>query len=448
MYRALDAFWTARERPVDCRAKTGARGAGEGVVMQFSTPRGTQDILPDEWPYWNHVYRLAEDVARQFGYRRIETPTFGETTLFARTSGEGSDIVDKEMYTFQDRGGDSLTLRPEGTAPVVRAYLQHGMNHWPQPVKLFYFERMFRYDRPQKGRFREHHQFGCEAIGVEDAYVDVEMIDLLHTVYTRLGLKDLSLEINTIGDMRCRPAYVRELVEYLRRHVDRLAPLDRQRLERNSLRVLDSKEPASQGVIDAAPHMLEHLCPECEDHWRKLRHGLDCLGISFSINHRLVRGLDYYTRTVFEFVPSGAGAQGTIGAGGRYDALAEAMGGPHVPGIGFGTGLERLILTLKDAGVTFEDLSGPDVYVVQAGAGAEDAALALASRLRHGGRTAAMGFGGRSLKGQMKHANALGARFAAILGEDELARGMVALRSLRDHTQSEIPIDEVAAHLD
>lgn len=409
----------------------------------FTTPRGTQDILPVDWPYWNFILGHAHEVAHLFGYRRIETPTFAETGLFARTSGEGSDVVDKEMYTFRDRDGDELTLRPEGTAPVMRAYLQHGMHKLPQPVKLYYIERMYRYDRPQRGRLREHHQFGCEGIGTEDAYLDVEIIALLQEFYCRIGLTDVSLHLNSIGDEHCRPAYVADLVSYLRQHEDRLAERDRERLGRNPLRVLDSKEAATQPLLQDAPHILDYLCDACRAHWNKLLHGLDVLGIPYVVDYRLVRGLDYYTRTAFEFVPPGEGAQSTVGAGGRYDALSRAMGGPPVPGIGFGSGIERLVLNVKDRGIAVPPAAHPQVYIARQGTDTEDAALRLASRLRRVGIPAAMAFGERSLKAQMRHANSSGARYAAILGEQEVTERRVAVRSLDTGEQTSVPEDEV-----
>lgn len=410
----------------------------------FTTPRGTQDILPEEWPYWTYVLGHAEQVAGLYGYQRIETPTFGETGLFARTSGEGSDVVDKEMYTFQDRGGDDLTLRPEGTAPVMRSYLQHGMNKLPQPVKLYYIERMYRYDRPQRGRLREHHQFGCEGIGVEDAYLDVEIIALLRDLYTRIGLTDVSLHLNSIGDEQCRPAYVHDLVAYLRHREERLAARDRDRLERNPLRVLDSKEAPTQPLLENAPRLIDYLCDACRTHWDKLRHGLDLLGIAYVVDHRLVRGLDYYTRTAFEFMPPGEGAQSTIGGGGRYDALSRAMGGPAIPGIGFGTGIERLVLNIKERGVKVPPAPHPAVYVARHGEGTEDAALVLSNQLRSAGIATSMAFGERSLKAQMRHANTSEARYAAILGEDEMSSHEVSVRSLETGEQVRVPEGEVA----
>jgi histidyl-tRNA synthetase len=400
---------------------------------------GMGDILPDDWPYYDHVIGQAVEVARLFGYRRIETPNLGQTSLFARTTGEGTDIVEKEMYSFRDRGGEEVSLRPEGTAPVMRAYLEHGMARWPQPVKLFYIERMYRAEKPQRGRYREHRQFGCEAIGSADAYVDVEMICLLDLFYRRIGLDDLSLGINTIGDETCRPRYLRVLVEYLREHESSLAQRDRERLERNPLRVLDSKEAVSQPIIEAAPHMIDFLCDACAAHWARLQRGLAVIGIPFRVDHRLVRGLDYYTRTVFEFAPPRAGSTAVVGGGGRYDALTEAMGAKRIPGVGFGTGLERLVLNIKECGIDVPPPPAPRIYFVHHGPEAEDEALREAALLRRQGVSADLGFGERSVKSQMKHADHAGARYAAIFGEDELESGTVTLRSLRGGGQETIP---------
>jgi len=416
-------------------------------VPKFSTPKGTGDILPEDWPYWQFVVNHAQSLAELFGYRRIETPIFGDTSLFARSSGEGTDVVDKEMYTFQDRDGASLSLRPEGTAPVMRAYLQHGLHKEPQPIKLYYIERMYRYDKPQRGRFREHRQFGCEAIGSDDPYVDVEMIALLGEYYERCGLHGLSLQINSIGDANCRPAFLRDLVVYLTARQDSLAPLDRHRLERNPLRVLDSKQRETKAVLSGAPSMLDYLCAACESHWNQLRCGLDTLGIPYEVNPRLVRGLDYYTRTVFEFLSPREGAQAALGGGGRYDGLSEAIGGPHVPGIGFGSGLERLILTMRDQGVDVPPVEPPLAYVAYTGEGTGEPALRLARDLRRAGFRAELAFGSRSLNGQMKRANGSGARFVVIIGEDELAMGVAQLRDLRSGDQTPVPLEGVVHFL-
>lgn len=408
-------------------------------MARFSTPRGTHDILPADWPFWQFVTARAADVAHLYGYQRIETPILGATDLFARTSGEGSDIVDKEMYSFEDRSGDSLTLRPEGTAPVVRAYLEHGMSRLSQPVKVFYTGPMFRYDRPARGRFREHHQFGCEAIGSEDPYVDVEIVSLLAQVCRRLGLDNISLHINSIGCRECRPRYVEELVRYLNGHRDSLAQRDLERLHSNPLRVLDSKEHESQSVIEGAPSILDSLCTDCRDHWNRVQHGLHLIGQEYVIDPRLVRGLDYYTRTAFEFLTDIDGAQLAVGAGGRYDGLAETIGGQPTPGIGFGMGMERVVMLVKRSGAEIPGSPVPDVFIAHLGNEAADHALVDATRLRKHDISAVMSFGDRSLKAQMKQANALGARNAAILGDDEVAQGAVTIRSLSTGEQRTVP---------
>lgn len=417
-------------------------------MADFTTLRGTQDILPDDWRYWTFVLQQAERVAETFGYRRIETPTIAPTDLFVRTTGQGTDVVEKEMYSFEDKGGELITLRPEGTAPVVRAYLQHGMHKWPQPVKLYYVERMFRRENPQRGRYREHHQFGCEAIGSPDAYVDVEMISLLVELHRRLGLTDLALHINSIGDRNCRPGYVADLVRYLSAHRDRLADRDLERLERNPLRVLDTKERESLATVEHAPSILDYLCEECRAHWERLRHGLDALGITYVIDPHIVRGLDYYTRTVFEFLSPEEGASATVDAGGRYDALAEAIGAPPTPGIGFGLGIERVVMLLQSRGVEPPASEGIEVYVAHAGEASEDEALCRTWELRRAGIPSVMSFGQRSLKAQMKAANNVGARYAAIIGDDELARGTVTLRDLESHEQESVPAVGLADYVE
>jgi histidyl-tRNA synthetase len=414
-------------------------------VPKFATVKGTQDILPKDWPYWEFVSGHAEAVARLYGYSRIETPTFAETGLFSRAVGQGTDIVDKEMYSFLGRGGEDLTLRPEGTAPVMRAYLQHGMHKLPQPVKLYYIERIYRAENPQKGRFREHHQFGCEAIGVEDAYVDVEMLALLSQFYTRIGVPELHLHLNSIGDRQCRPDYIQALVKYLRHHEARLAPRDLERLERNPLRVLDSKEHQSQAVIAAAPRSRDYLCQECRDHWERLLHGLDVLSIAYTVDDRLVRGLDYYTRTVFEFLPVAEGRQAVIGAGGRYDALAEAMGGPPVPAVGFGSGIERLVINLQESGVELPERPLAAVYAAHVGEGAEDAALKLVNDLRRRDVPSIMSFGSRGLKPQLKAAAGAGAKYAAISFEQEVREGELVLRQLDTGEQQSVSLSDAAS---
>ncbi len=289
----------------------------------YQAPRGTFDILPEEQPYWRYVEQKAADICRRYGYQRIDTPTFEDTRLFARSVGEGTDIVEKQMYTCEDRGGSLITLRPEGTASVCRAYLEHGFQNRPQPVKLFYFAPIFRYERPQAGRYREHHQFGCEAIGEADATLDAEVIDMAWKLFLSLGISRLSLQLNSIGCRRCRPAYVAALKEYYAAHAQELCPDCRGRLDRSPLRLLDCKKSTCQPVAEKAPRSVDHLCAECQEHFSRLQKYLNLLNLPFVINHRLVRGLDYYTRTVFEIQPEVEGAQSTLGGGGRYDDLIQ-----------------------------------------------------------------------------------------------------------------------------
>lgn len=415
--------------------------------VRFRRPRGTNDILPAEWPYWDYVMDTARRVARRFGYERIQTPVFEDASVFLRGVGAGTDIVEKEMYIFEDRGGDRLALRPEGTANTMRAYLEHGMANLPQPVRLYYFGSVYRYDRPQAGRYREHHQFGVEVIGDADAMVDAEVIDLLATFYRELGIHDLTLLLNSIGDPECRRAYLEALRAYYRPRLDEVCADCRVRLEKNPLRLLDCKNERCQPVIRDAPRITEHLCDACRDHFDALRGYLDALGIAHVVTPTLVRGLDYYTRTVFEFVPPGEGSQSTVGGGGRYDVLMEALGGPPTPGIGFGTGIERIILNLKRLGIEPPPAPPPDAYVAHASRAARAEALRLADDLRRAGLSAVVGPAARSLKSQFRHADALHATHVLVLGDAELSRSVVTVRSLADGAQREVPRGEIVVRL-
>jgi len=408
--------------------------------MRLQAPRGTQDILPQEQRYWRFVLQRAEDLARRFGYGRIDTPIFEDARLFQRTVGPGTDIVEKEMYTFTDRGGDLLALRAEGTAPVCRAYLEHGMGSWPQPVRLYYVAPIFRYERPQAGRYRQHHQFGIEAIGDGDPAVDAEVIELGWEFVTGLGLEGLTLQVNSIGCPACRPRYLDALRAYYAQRLDRVCPDCRARYERNLLRVLDCKRTdyACQVAIAEAPRTVDYLCEACADHWQRLLRYLSALEIPYQENPRLVRGLDYYTRTVFEIQPPEEKAQSTLVGGGRYDGLMEELGGPPTPGVGFGSGLERIILNLQRQGVPVPEEPGVQVAVATTGDGLKAEAARLACDLRRAGLSAVLARG-QSLRAQMRHATSLGARWAVILGEEEWARGAVALRDLRQGRQEEVP---------
>jgi histidyl-tRNA synthetase len=375
--------------------------------VKFEAPRGTHDILPSDQPLWQRVLAEAERLCALYGYRRIDTPGFEDTELFVRTSGQGSDVVQKEMYTFQDRGGRSLTLRPEATAPICRAYLEHGMHRLPQPVKLYTIGPMWRYDRPQKGRFREHWQLSVEAIGSDDPAVDAELIRFYDELLGRLGVTDYVLELNSIGDATCRPAYVEQLERWLVEHDADLDDEARAKRQTTPLRVFDVKSDRVQAILADAPKIGDSLCDACREHFDRVRGFLDALGVRYELRPTLVRGLDYYTRTTFEFKDEAIGAQSSICGGGRYDGLIEAIGGPPTPGIGFGAGIERLLLSLREPQAETEAI---DVFFV-AEDGADRTAIAAAvAELRRRGISADMDYAGRSLKGQRTQATRLGAR--------------------------------------
>ena len=414
-----------------------------GKPQKYAAPRGTADILPDDAPYWTFVRDTAERVCALFGYRRIETPLFEHAGVFLRTSGESSDIVAKEVYLFEDRGHDMLALRPEGTASVMRAYIEHGMASQPQPLRLFYIAPNFRYDRPQAGRYRQHHQFGVELVGDPEPLADAEVIDLLRTFYRELGLSDFTIKINTIGDPVCRPAYIDALRAYYRPLLPGVCADCKTRFEKNPLRLLDCKEERCQSAIASAPRQRDYLCEPCRTHFERLQAYLSALGIAFVIDERLVRGLDYYTRTVFEFHPLEEGAQSSMGSGGRYDGLVELLGGAPTPGVGFGSGIERLIINLKRQEVAVPMPRPPALYIAHLTPEAANIALALADAARSAGLEAIVGSAGRSLKAQMRQADAKGAVFAAIIGADEVAAGVVTLRRLATRDEQRVALEDV-----
>ena len=415
--------------------------------MQFRAARGTADILPQQQKYWRHIERACVDLSQQYGFSRLDTPVFENSGLFDRSVGAGTDIVEKETYTFADRGGDLLTLRPEGTAPICRAYLEHGMHNLPQPVRLFYFCPVFRYERPQAGRYREHHQFGVEVLGDADPSVDAEVVELAWRLVGQLGLTDVTLYVNSIGDRQCRPAYIDALRDYYRQHHDNLCPDCRQRLERNPLRLLDCKREGCQQYGNEAPRSIDHLCNDCQTHWDRVQQYLALMGIPYRLDHRLVRGLDYYTRTVFEIQPLQEGGQSTIVGGGRYDALIEQIGGRATPGIGFATGLERLALNLQRQEVPVDDEPSPNYLIVSVGEAARETALDVAVRIRQHGTGAILGSAGRSLKGQLRQANALSIPHVAIIGDDEVAANSITIRDMATGGQERLPIPEFLEQL-
>ena len=408
----------------------------------FQAPRGTSDHLPEEQKYWRYIESKALDVAARFGFGRIDTPTFEDSNLFIRSVGEGTDIVEKEMYTFEDRGGDSVTLRPEGTAPVCRAYLEHGMHNLPQPVRMYYFCPVFRYERPQAGRFRQHHQFGVEVLGDADPSVDAEVIEVAWDLMTNLGLKDINLLVNSIGDAECRPAYVSKLKDYYSGLSANLCTDCKGRLERNPLRLLDCKVETCHALGNDAPQSSENLCEACLEHWTKLLSYLDKMQLPYQVDHRLVRGLDYYSRTVFEVQPEDGGGQSTICGGGRYDGLISQLGDRDIPGIGFATGLERLTLNLKRSEVPVPDEPSPRYLVANVGDDARIAALDLSVRLRRAGVGAILSSGTRGLRGQMRQANALSIPYVLVLGDDEIEKGEVVVRDMESSVQESKPLEQ------
>lgn len=414
-------------------------------MTQFKAPRGTADILPEDQPYWRFVLRTAAELAAVYGYERIDTPTFEEAALFIHGTGESTDIVSREMYLFDDRDHRQMALRPEATPNISRAYLEHGLFNRPQPVKLYTIAPAFRYERPQSGRFREHHQLDLEAIGEEGPAIDAELIDFLWQFYARLGLRDLTVLLNTIGDQNCRPQYVALLRAYYSQHMDEVCGQDKERFEKNPLRMLDCKVPSCQPVIAGAPSIEDHLCGPCAEHFARVRALLDALAIPYRLAPRLVRGLDYYTRTVWEFVPENAGSTGTIGAGGRYDGLMEIIGGKTTPAIGFATGIERIVLNLKKAGVEPPPLPAPRIYVAYNDGAVQDEAAVLAGRLRHAGIGALMATGSRSIKAQLRTADRTPARYAYILAPQPSECELLDLRG--DEGRQRVAPDALIEHL-
>ena len=385
-------------------------------MTRFEAPRGTHDILPSEQPLWQWVRGEMEDVAALYGYRRIDTPMFEDTDLIVRTSGGGSDVVQKETYTFTDRGGRSLTLRPEATAPICRAYVQHGLHREAQPQKLYTIGPMWRYDRPQRGRYREHWQLSIEAIGSGDPAVDAEVIQLYSELLRRVGVNDYVLELNSIGDPNCRPAYVERLAAWLDEHDAELDDEARAKRATSPLRVFDVKSERVQALLSSAPTIGESLCDDCREHFARVREYLDAYGVSYQLTPTLVRGLDYYTRTTFEFKDEAIGAKDTIAGGGRYDGLIEAIGGPPTPGIGFGAGIERLLLSI---GAEREEPQHVDVFVVIDEQADRTRLLPVLAELRRRGLRADMDYGGRSPKGQVTQAGRLGAGWTVIVDGDQ-----------------------------
>lgn len=412
-------------------------------MSKYQAPRGMRDVLPPESERWQWLVSRCREMAHRYGYREIRTPLVEHTEVFLKGVGEGTDIVEHEMYTFADRAGRSLSLRPEGTAGVVRAYVEHGMHTWPQPVKLYYVAEMFRYDRPQAGRYRQHTQFGAEVLGVAEPAADVDVLSLAVRTLQALGLREVRVHLNSVGDPKCRPGYLQVFREYFQAHYDRLDEDSRRRLVTNPLRILDSKVEQTREIARGAPRMLDYLCPDCRAHFDAVRRHLEILGIAVEVDPLIVRGLDYYTRTAAEVHYPKLGAQSTLFGGGRYDGLAEVLGGPATPGVGFGMGLERVLMVLEEEGLVPDLATGVQVYVCHDGPPWEEEALRLVDFLRGSGLRADRDLLGRSLRAQLRAASRSGARWAVLVGVAEVPSGYVVLRDLRVGEQRPVPADQL-----
>lgn len=411
--------------------------------MLTQTPKGTKDILPIESHKWQYVESQIAKVCANFGYKEIRTPVFEHTELFQRGVGDTTDIVQKEMYTFLDKGNRSISLRPEGTAGVVRSYIENGMSSLPQPVKLYYIISAYRYEKMAKGRYREFHQFGVETFGSKGPSIDVEIISLIKQLFDSLGLKDVGLNINSIGCPVCRKEYNQKLMDYFRPNLDKLCGLCNNRFERNPLRIIDCKEDKCKTITAGAPAILDNLCEECRVHFEGLKKGLDNLGIVYNVDKNIVRGLDYYTKTVFEFISENVGTQGTICGGGRYDGLVEACGGPSTPAVGFAIGIERLLMEMESQGVYIPPQKEIEIYIATIGEAADTFAEKLVYDLRAKQIPAEKDLLQKSLKAQMKYADKIGAKFTVVLGEDEVNSNKAVLKNMKTGEQSEISLDNI-----
>lgn len=406
-----------------------------------NAPRGTQDVLPAQSGKWQYVEQKALDVAGLFGFREIRFPTFEHTELFHRSVGDTTDVVQKEMYTFQDKGGRSITLRPEGTAGTMRAILQNGLLNDVMPLKVSYVTSCFRYEKPQAGRLREFHQFGVEMVGSAAPAADAQTIAVAKTIFDSLGITGLELEINSIGCPECRANYHEALKAYFRSNYEELCETCRERLDKNPMRILDCKNPACAELAKDAPVVLDYICDDCKTHFEGLKKHLEAMGIAYQVNPTIVRGLDYYTRTVFEFVATGIGAQGTVCGGGRYDGLIELLGGQPTPSIGFAMGLERLLLVMEQCGCEFPPDQGCTIYLGSMGEAAALKASELCMRLRDEGFYAECDIVGRSVKAQMKYADKLHAKYSCILGDNELEAGKVKVKRMDSGETEEVSLE-------
>ncbi|WP_312649875.1 histidine--tRNA ligase [Proteiniclasticum sp.] len=404
--------------------------------MDLQAPKGTKDMLPMDAYKWHHIEEKLKGIAHEYGFREIRTPMFESTELFIRGVGETTDVVQKEMYTFLDKGERSITLKAEGTAPAVRAFVESSMYADAQPTKLYYFTPVFRYENVQKGRLRQHHQFGVELFGSQEPSADAEVISIAMRAFEELGITGLTLKINSIGHPGCRMEYNLKLKEYLAPHYEELCPVCQERFHKNPMRILDCKEKSCQMIVKDAPLILDHICDECSDHFSKLKKYLDAMGIGYEVDKGIVRGLDYYSKTVFEIVNKSI----TVCGGGRYDYLIEEIGGPQMPAVGFGLGLERLLMTMADEGVVIPEPMRFDIFIASMGDDAALKAASMAHELRIKGLKVDIDHMGKKLKAQMKYANKVGARYTMILGDDELVNDKASLKEMQSGEQVEVKL--------
>lgn len=408
----------------------------------INIPKGTKDVLPQDSFKWQYIEKKARETASLFGAKEIRTPTFEHTEVFARGVGDTTDIVNKEMYTFTDKGDRSITLKPEGTAGVVRSFVENGMQNLPLPVKLYYLTQCFRYERPQAGRLREFHQFGIEFLGSDTPDMDAEVITLAKTFIDSLNIKNYTLYINSIGCKDCRKAYHDALREYLKQNYDSLCPLCKDRYEKNPLRILDCKNEDCKRIVENAPSILDYICPDCKAHFEKVKQLLSLCGVDYKIDDKIVRGLDYYVRTVFEFVSNNIGAQGTICGGGRYDGLIEQLGGGKVPGIGFAVGIERLLLLMENCNVEIVNTDKVKVYLAPMGDDALSQAFKICSCLRAQGISCDLDHMQRGIKSQFKYADKIGAEYVGVIGSDELSNGVVKIKKMATGEEELVKIED------
>ena len=414
--------------------------------MRYAAQKGTRDILPEEIYRWQKAERTFADVCHSYGYEEIRIPTFEQTDLFLRGVGDTTDVVQKEMYTFDDKGGRSITLRPEGTAGVARSFIENGMTSLANPVRMFYNITAFRYENVQKGRYREFHQFGLEAFGSEGPAIDVEIISIVNVYFKKMGLSHIALHINSIGCPKCRAAYNEILKDHFRPHMDTMCEDCKNRFERNPLRMIDCKVDAEKDIVKNAPRLIDHLCDECKAHFEGVKAGLEAIGIEYTIDPNIVRGLDYYTRTVFEFVSENVGTQGTICGGGRYDGLVESVGGPHVPGIGFAMGVERFLMEVEAQEVP---LDKPDYVKIYFASMSDDAKKFIGKTcydLRLNGVGCEQDLMGRAFRAQMKYAGKAGIPYMAVIGDDELASGKIKIKKMEDGSEVEVETADLVTY--